>query len=110
MPENSNANRNVGNGKSRPAVTEEGQNVHQLDGVFIETCENRVHLAERISIRGAKRRVPETFAPRSILSETDVTILQEILAHSEIGTTMLYVKIAEHYKVEAVVKLEQYRA
>jgi hypothetical protein len=28
----------------------------------------------------------------------------------EIGITMRYVKIAEHYKVEAVVKLERYRA
>jgi site-specific recombinase XerD len=50
-----------------------------------------------------------TFATRSILSGTDVTILQKILGHSEIGMTMRYVKIAEHYKVEAVVKLEQYR-
>jgi hypothetical protein len=31
-----------------------------------------------------------------------------ILGHSEIGMTMRYVKIAEHYKVEAVVKLEKY--
>jgi hypothetical protein len=37
-----------------------------------------------------------------------VTILQKILGHSEIGMTMRYVKIAEHYKVEAVVKLEKY--
>jgi integrase len=51
-----------------------------------------------------------TFATRSILSGTDVTILQKILGHSEIGMTMRYVKIAEHYKVEAVVKLERYRA
>ena len=51
-----------------------------------------------------------TFATRSILSGTDVTILKEILGHSEIGMTMRYVKIAEHYKVEAVVKLEKYRA
>jgi hypothetical protein len=36
--------------------------------------------------------------------------LQKILGHSEIGMTMRYVKIAEHYKVEAVVKLEKYRA
>ena len=28
----------------------------------------------------------------------------------EIGITMRYVKIAEHYKVEAVEKLERYRA
>ena len=41
---------------------------------------------------------------------TDVTILQKILGHSEIGMTMRYVKIAEHYKVEAVEKLEKYRA
>jgi len=51
-----------------------------------------------------------TFATRSILSGTDVTILQKILGHSEIGMTMHHVKIAEHYKVEAVVKLERYRA
>lgn len=51
-----------------------------------------------------------TFATRSILSGTDVTILQKILGHSEIGMTMRYVKIAEHYKVEAVAKLEKYRA
>jgi integrase len=51
-----------------------------------------------------------TFATRSIPSGTDVTILQKILGHSEIGMTMRYVKIAEHYKVEAVEKLEKYRA
>jgi integrase/recombinase XerD len=51
-----------------------------------------------------------TFATRSILSGTDVTILQRIPGHSEIGMTMRYVKIAEHYKVEAVEKLEKYRA
>ncbi len=39
-----------------------------------------------------------------------MTILQKILEHSEIGMTMRYVKIAEHYNVEAVVKLEKYRA
>lgn len=39
-----------------------------------------------------------------------VTILQRILGHSEIGMTMRYVKIAEHYKVEAVERLEKYRA
>jgi site-specific recombinase XerD len=51
-----------------------------------------------------------TFATQSILSGTDVTILQKILGHSEIGMTMRYVKIAEHYKVEAGVRLENYRA
>ena len=51
-----------------------------------------------------------TFATRCILSGTDVTILQKILGHSEIGMTMRYVKIAEHYKVEAVERLEKYRA
>ncbi|MGB7843991.1 MAG: tyrosine-type recombinase/integrase [Candidatus Acidiferrum sp.] len=51
-----------------------------------------------------------TFATRSILSGTDVTILQKILGHSEIGMTMRYVKIAEHYKVEAVERLGKYRA
>ena len=39
-----------------------------------------------------------------------MTILQKILEHSEIGMTMRYVKIAEHYKVEAAVKFEKYRA
>jgi site-specific recombinase XerD len=43
-------------------------------------------------------------------SGTDLTILQKILGHSEIGMTMRYVKIAEHYKVEAVERLEKYRA
>ena len=51
-----------------------------------------------------------TFTTRSILSGTDVTILQKILGHSEIGMTMRYVKIAEHYKVEAVERLEKYCA
>ena len=51
-----------------------------------------------------------TFATRSISSGTDMTILQKILEHSEIGMTMRYVKIAEHYKVEAVVKFEKYRS
>jgi site-specific recombinase XerD len=51
-----------------------------------------------------------TVATRSILSGTDVAILQKILGHSEIGMTMRYVKIAEHYKVEAVVRLAKYRA
>ena len=50
------------------------------------------------------------FATRSILSGTEVTILQKILEHSKIGMTMRYVKIAEHYKVEAVVKLKKYRS
>jgi len=34
----------------------------------------------------------------------------QILGHSEIGMTMRYVEIAEHYKVEAVERLEKYRA
>jgi len=51
-----------------------------------------------------------TFATRSISSGTDMTILQKILEHSKIGMTMRYVKIAEHYKMEAVVKLKKYRA
>ena len=51
-----------------------------------------------------------TFATRSILSGTEVTILQKILGHSEIGMAMRYVKIAEHCKVEAAVKLKKYRA
>src|ERR1700730_10277906 len=65
-----------------------------------------------MGLRGAMDlyNLRHTFATRSILSGTDVTILQKILGHSEIGMTMRYVKIAEHYKVEAVVKLEKYRA
>ena len=51
-----------------------------------------------------------TFATRSISSGTDMTILHKILEHSEIGMTMRYVKIAEHYKVEAAVKLKKYRS
>jgi site-specific recombinase XerD len=51
-----------------------------------------------------------TFATRSISSGTDMTILQKILGHSEMSMTMRYVKIAEHYNVEAVVKFEKYRA
>ncbi len=51
-----------------------------------------------------------TFAARSVLSGTEVTIFQKILGHSEIGMAMRYVKIAEHYKVEAVVKFEKYRS
>jgi site-specific recombinase XerD len=51
-----------------------------------------------------------TFATRSILSGTDVTILRKVLGHSDVQMTMRYVKIAEHYKVEAVEKLEKYRA
>jgi site-specific recombinase XerD len=51
-----------------------------------------------------------TFATRFISSGTEVTILQKILGHSEMGMTMRYVKIAEHYKVEAAVKLKKYRA
>jgi hypothetical protein len=39
-----------------------------------------------------------------------VTILQRILGHSETGMTMRYVKIAEHYEVEAVEKMQKYRA
>ena len=51
-----------------------------------------------------------TFAARSVLSGTEVTILQKILGHSEMSMTMRYVKIAEHYNVEAVVKFEKYRS
>jgi integrase len=69
-------------------------------------------VCEAMGLRGAMDlyNLRHTFAARSILSGTDVTILQKILGHSEIGMTMRYVKIAEHYKVEAVVKLENYRA
>jgi integrase len=70
------------------------------------------NVCEKMGLRGAidLYNLRHTFATRSILSGTDVTILQKILGHSEIGMTMRYVKIAEHYKVEAVVKLEKYRA
>jgi site-specific recombinase XerD len=51
-----------------------------------------------------------TFATRAILPGTDVTTLQKILGRSEIEMTIRYVKIAEHHKVEEVVKLEEYRA
>jgi len=69
-------------------------------------------ICERIGLRGVidLYNMRHTFATRSILSGTDVTILQRILGHSEIGMTMRYVKIAEHYKVEAVERLEKYRA
>lgn len=69
-------------------------------------------ICERIGLRGVidLYNLRHTFATRSILSGTDVTILQKILGHSEIGMTMRYVKIAEHYKVEAVERLEKYRA
>ena len=49
-------------------------------------------------VKGKLSKRRHTFATRSILSGTDVTILQKILGHSEIGMTMRYVKIAEHYK------------
>ena len=48
-----------------------------------------------------------TFATRAILSGTDVTILQKLLEHPEIGMTMRYVKVVEHYKFEAVERLEE---
>jgi integrase len=69
-------------------------------------------VCDDLGLRGAMDlyNLRHTFATRSILSGTDVTILQKILGHSEIGMTMRYVKIAEHYKVEAVVRLEKYRA
>ena len=69
-------------------------------------------VCEDMGIRGVMDlyNLRHTFATRSILSGTDVTILQKILGHSEIGMTMRYVKIAEHYKVEAVERLEKYRA
>jgi integrase len=64
------------------------------------------------SVRRAHDRVCEDMDARSHgpLSGTDVTILQKILGHSEIEMTMRYVKIAEHYKVEAVERLEKDRA
>jgi integrase len=69
-------------------------------------------VCETMGLRGAMDlyNLRHMFATRSILSGTDVTILQKILGHSEIGMTMRYVKIGEHYKVEAVLKLEKYRA
>jgi integrase len=70
------------------------------------------NVCEKMGLRDAidLYNLLHTFATRSILSGTDVTILQKILGHSVIGMTMRYVRIAEHYKVEAVVRLEQYRA
>ena len=70
------------------------------------------NVCEKMGLRGTidLYNLRHTFATRCILSGIDVTILQKILGHSEIGMTMRYVKIAEHYKVEAVVKLEKYRA
>ena len=49
---------------------------------------------EAMGLRGAMDlyNLRHTFATRSILSGTDVTILQKILGHSEIGMTMRYVK------------------
>ena len=69
-------------------------------------------VCDKIGLRGVidLYNLRHTFATRCILSGTDVTILQKILGHSEIAMTMRYVKIAEHYKVEAVEKLEKYRA
>jgi integrase len=77
-------------------------------------CARNAHdrVCEKMGIRGTIDfyNLRHTFGTRSILSGTDVTILQKILGHSEIGMTMRYVKIAQHYKVEAVEKLEKYRA
>jgi integrase len=69
-------------------------------------------VCEKMGLRGAidLYNLRHTFATRSILSGTDVTILRKILGHSDVQMTMQYVKIAEHYKVEAVEKLEKYRA
>jgi integrase len=69
-------------------------------------------VCDKIGLRGVidLYNLRHTFATRCILSGTDVTILQKILGHSEIAMTMRYVKIAEHYKVGAVEKLEKYRA
>jgi integrase/recombinase XerD len=69
-------------------------------------------VCERMGLKGAidLYNLRHTFATRSISSGTDVTILQKILGHSEVQMTMRYVKVAEHYKVEAVEKLEKYCA
>jgi site-specific recombinase XerD len=69
-------------------------------------------VCDKIGLRGAidLYNLRHAFATRPILSGTDVTILQRILGHSQIGMTMRYVKIAEHYKVEAVEKMQKYRA
>lgn len=77
-------------------------------------CVRKAHdrVCDDLGLRGAMDlyNLRHIFATRSILSGTYVTILQKNLGHSEIGMTMRHVKIAEHYKVEAAVRLEKYRA
>jgi len=88
-----------------PSPTKPGMHLGSVRKAHDRVC-------DKIGLRGAidLYNLRHTFATRSILSGTDVTILQRILGHSEIGMTMRYVKIAEHYKVEAVEKMEKYRA
>jgi integrase/recombinase XerD len=88
-----------------PSCRKPGQHLGSVRKAHDRVCED-------MGMRGVMDlyNLRHTFATRSILSGTDVTILQKILGHSEIGMTMRYVKIAEHYKVEAVEQLEKYRA
>jgi len=88
-----------------PSSRKPGQHLGSVRKAHDRVCED-------MGMRGVMDlyNLRHTFATRSILSGTDVTILQKILGHSEIGMTMRYVKIAEHYKVEAVERLEKYRA
>jgi len=88
-----------------PSPTKPGMHLGSVRKAHDRVCD-KIHLRGVIDLYNLRH----TFATRSILSGTDVTILQRILGHSEIGMTMRYVKIAEHYKVEAVEKMEKYRA
>jgi integrase/recombinase XerD len=88
-----------------PSPTKPGMHLGSVRKAHDRVCD-KIHLRGAIDLYNLRH----TFATRSILSGTDVTILQRILGHSEIGMTMRYVKIAEHYKVEAVEKMEKYRA
>lgn len=88
-----------------PSPTKPGMHLGSVRKAHDRVC-GKIHLRGVIDLYNLRH----TFATRSILSGTDVTILQRILGHSEIGMTMRYVKIAEHYKVEAVEKMEKYRA
>jgi integrase len=97
-----------------PAVFEQDIGVTIIRDLDVRdsVCKAHDRVCEDMGMRGVMDlyNLRHTFATRSILSGTDVTILQKILGHSEIGMTMRYVKIAEHYKVEAVERLEKYRA
>ncbi len=88
-----------------PSSTKPGTHIGSVRKAHDRVC-------GKIGLRGVidLYNLRHTFATRTILSGTNVAILQKILGHSQIGMTMRYVKIAEHYKVAAVAKLEEYRA